>query len=252
MNMGIRQRRPRYACTQQTPHTHITHSNFHTQLHARFCNPSSTHNEPTQHNQRPAKHPNVRKTAPIKYPATDGRAEQKSNRHYAETLTHARAYLAAIRHAEMHKDGRGQRDESAGEKAVEQTAHYERCFGADGNEAECHDAAHDAAGDDHVEGACAVGDEVGDDAPEDAGGVYDGEGVEGEAVACDAVLHGVGLDVEKGCVEAHEGDEGAEHKEEVGWLFEGGEVEHLAFGGGEYADFHHAVGDDEGAEHHEA
>lgn len=182
---------------------------------------------------------------------TDWRPHQNANRDEGERLTHARPDLAPVR-AEQDEDGGRQRHKGAAEEAVQDTKHNKAAEVLDGDEAQDEHAGQQGTGDDGIKAADAVGQHVGEDAAEGAGGVHDGQHVEGQVLAGDAAVEGVQLDVEEGRVQAHEDDHGAGNEEHVGRLLEGGQVEHLAPRWRQHAHAHTQVRDEQRGEGDEA
>lgn len=97
----------------------------------------------------------------------------------------------------MHENRRRQRNETAREETVESADDDGRREAFDSDQAKSQDAGDAGAGDDHVHGPRAVGDEIGDDAAEDGAGVEDRKEVKADVLARDPGLDGERLDVEE-------------------------------------------------------
>lgn len=152
----------------------------------------------------------------------------------------------------MHQDRRRQRDEAAGEEAVQRADDDHGRDAVRRDQAERQHTGHHGAGDDHVERAGAVRDEIGNDAAEDRAGVQDRQEVKGRVFVRDVGLDGVGLHVEEDDVEAHESQEIPEDEECIRRLFEGGQVQELAARVGNRAHAKRQVGDAEAEESDES
>lgn len=128
----------------------------------------------------------------------------------------------------MHKDGRRERDEAAGEEPVECANDDDRREAVRSDQAERKDTGDHRAGNDHVERACAVCDEVWNDSTEDGTSVQDREEVETHVVAGNVGFDGVRLHVEENNVQTHESKECSKDEKGVLWFLEGRKVEELA------------------------
>lgn len=152
----------------------VVRSNFGSETPPGLVHPRGAHDQAADYRQHTTKHPNIREIAGGKDGAGDWRADQHTNRDEREAHAHPRADDAPVG-AEMHKDGRGQADKRAREKAVEETEYDDAADVVDGDEADRQDTADQPTRDYDVHWATLVGDEVGQDTAKDAGGVEDAE-----------------------------------------------------------------------------
>lgn len=131
--------------------------------------------------------------------AADGGADEHANARDAEAHADARADLAEV-WGERDEGARGQRDERAGEEAVEDRKDDEGPGAAHGGPCDEERATQKRDGDECVEGAYVVRERGGCEAAEKGGGVEDGHEVEGECRACVGLGQRKGRDVEEGVV----------------------------------------------------
>lgn len=218
-------------------------SSLHPKAKPRIDHPRNHQQNGRHHQRTPREKLRAQKPARV---LQDGagrrRADQQPQRAEAKAHAHTGADGAEVGGEPDEGDG-GQANEAAGEEAIQQRKDDVSRRGVDADPGEGEGSGGEAGGDEDVERAGGVGDEVGEDAARDGGGVEDGQEVEGE-VDWDGVVEGGGLHVEDGAVEADEADGEGDAEEEVGGFAEGGEVEEGAAFLGEDARFHDQDGDE--------
>ena len=193
--------------------------------------PRNRHQARRTYHQCTAETPRRREPMFVQDNARDRCTGQGSKRRDPKGHPHPRPDQRSVVHAQVHKHGRGQRDERPGENPIDQRQSHDAALVVNGDESECQDRGEHDTGDRHVHRTNLLREEIRRDPSEDGPGVEDREEVDVEVSGRHVFDFGVVLDVEEGDVEARQAEGHAGGEEYVGHVSKGGEFEELSFGG---------------------